>query len=153
MQFNVFIYFISLWLPCRELTRFWCRIIISCQQSVQGQRRDGADFCVVRSRALCLAEQPLVPGCAASKANGSRAHAFLRIGRAVLERHNFSSDAFHQMRQDGFGTVDLGEGGGKSSDMLVYAGMDGQIGRQICHSSQITTVVTNIAHDYNNKKN
>lgn len=130
-------------LPCWELTRFWCHIIISCQQSVQGQGRDGADLCVVRSGALRLAEHPLVPGCAASSANGSRAHAFLRIGRAVLERHNFSSDAFHEMRQDGFGTVDLkvGERGGKSSDMFIYAGMDGQIGRQTLHSSLITTVV------------
>lgn len=91
------------WTP----TRFWWRVLISCQQCVQRQRRDGAYLCVVGGGVLAFAEYFPVPGCAASSADGSRAHTFLRIGCTVFKCHNFSSYAFHQMGEDGFGTVNL----------------------------------------------
>lgn len=92
---------------CCLLTRVWWRILISCQKCVQRKRRDGAYLCVVGGGVLCFAEHLPVPGCAASSADGSRANTFLWIDGAVFKSHNFSCDAFHQVGEDGFGSVNL----------------------------------------------
>lgn len=93
---------------CCIPTRFWWHILISCQKCVQRQGRDGAYLCVVGGGVLRFAEHLPVPGCAASSADSSRAHAFLGIGdAAVFKCDNFSSNAFHQVGEDGFSTMNL----------------------------------------------
>ena len=88
-------------------TRFGEGVLVGCQQSVERQGGDGVDLGVVWRGALSLQEHLVVPGRAASGADGPRSHSFVQVAGVVFESHDLARDALHQVRQNGLGPVNL----------------------------------------------